>query len=143
MNDTPDLSVHDNRLIGYEVHCQNRRIVLHTEYLDAPEYHESTDVVFHDVTCYFFENDSEFGTIIFGIDDVSALDIYDQNIQRFLDNLCYGWPGNWAKSRETAATYFDDHQVCGFELTSSCGMTGWVLAREMRLVSREKPWISE
>ncbi|MFM8682673.1 MAG: hypothetical protein ACKOEG_02655, partial [Chthoniobacterales bacterium] len=69
----PEISVHDNSLVAYEVLAKETKVVLHTECL-AREPHEFTDIVFEEVLAYDFENDL-FGTIIFDVKevDLSAL----------------------------------------------------------------------
>ena len=62
-------SVHDNRIIAYEVDAESRRIILHTRF-DGRTPIEYTDVVFNGVLAYKFENDN-FGNIILDIEEVS------------------------------------------------------------------------
>jgi hypothetical protein len=64
----PHRSVHDNNVYAFAVLCEQRRIVLHTEYRDggAEEY---TDVVFDGVVAHHFEDVLE-GNILFGVEEV-------------------------------------------------------------------------
>ena len=123
-----DISIHDNHLISYCVLSNAKEIHLHTSFrhLGTPEY---TDVVFTDVVAYQFEYDS-FGTILFDIVEVDPASIYNGDKARFLDGAKYGWPGPW-RNDEQALDYLSQHGVKGFELQSSCGMSGWVLAQSM------------
>jgi hypothetical protein len=41
-----------------------------------------------------------------------------------------GAPGPWAESLETASTYLLEQKIQAFDLSSSLGLSGWVLARE-------------
>jgi hypothetical protein len=65
------LSIHDNLLVSYEVHCEQRTITLRTEYRVENKPTEFTNVVFEGVQGYHFENDA-FGNIIFDVTDVPA-----------------------------------------------------------------------
>jgi hypothetical protein len=127
-----ELSVHDNRLISYEVLCARRQIVLHTEFRDRGEPFEFTDVIFNGVAAYDFFHDSDMGTIIFDIPEIAPMNIYLAHADQFLEGKRHGWPGEWARSAELAAEYFEQNHVKGFELDSSCGMSGWVLAQDMQ-----------
>ena len=139
MNDSDDISIHDNQLISYEVFCERREIHLHTEFRDRGEPFEFTDVIFTGVVAYDFWHDSDIATIILDIAEVAPTDIYAEHAEQFRDGIRYGWPGEWAESTEAAATHFQRHTIRGFELSSSCGMTGWVLAINMqkRLISKD------
>lgn len=136
MNEAKKISVHDNVLVSYEVLCERREIRLCTEFRDRGEPYELTDVVFIGVVAYDFWHDSEIGTIIFDITEVPASDIYDQHADQFHAGIRYGWPGKWAKSPEIAAAHFNQHSIRGFEISSSCGMSGWILACDMHKLIR-------
>jgi hypothetical protein len=131
-----EISIHDNRLVSYEVFCERREICLRTEFRDRGEPFELTDVFFTGVAAYDFWHDSDIGTIIFDITEVPAVDIYAEHADQFREGVRYGWPGDWADSAETAASFFVGHGIRGFELASSCGMSGWVLARDMKMETR-------
>ena len=128
VNEIPEISVHDNRLVSYEVLCRQRAIHLRTEFQDGGGPFEFTEIIFTGVAAYDFWHDSVSGNIIFDIDEVSPSDIYADHGQQFRDGLRYGWPGDWAATAESAAAYFLQHLIRGFELSSSSGMSGWILA---------------
>jgi hypothetical protein len=65
------LSIHDNLLISYEVHCENRIITLHTEYRVASKPSEFRDVVFEGVQGYSLKNDA-FGNILLDLSSISV-----------------------------------------------------------------------
>jgi len=121
------------------VRCQRREIRFHTEYRDQGEPYERTEVIFTGVACYDFERDSDLGTILFDIEEVRASDIYDAHGEQLRAGVRYGWPGCWAESAESAAAYFQEHGILGFQISSSCGMCGCVLAQHMQNVIRADP----
>jgi hypothetical protein len=124
-----ELSVHDNILLAYTVDLKKREIVFQTEYPhDPPEF---TDVIFSGVDCYSFKHDSVLGTIIFDFEDATPLGIYDDFGTELIAGIPWGWPGDWAKTRESAAEFFAEEGIKAWYLASSLGMTGWILARSM------------
>lgn len=42
-----------------------------------------------------------------------------------------GWPGNWADSLENAQLFCKTEKVTGYDLETSHGMDGWVLAKSV------------
>jgi hypothetical protein len=134
VNSSHEISIHDNFLVSYEVLCKRREIRFHTEFRDRRESFERTDVIFTGVACYDFEHDSHIETIIFDIDEVPPIDIYREHAEQFQSGVRYGWPGEWGASAELAAAHFQQHGIRGYELSSSCGMSGWVLAQSMQKV---------
>jgi hypothetical protein len=129
-------SIHDNFLVSYEVLCDRREIRLQTRYGDTVEPLEVTEVTFSGVACYHFEHDTPFGNVIFDISEYSADDIYRRHVDLLRAGLRYGWPGKWAESVESATAYFQKEHIRGFVLEASCGMSGWILAGDMRKVPR-------
>jgi hypothetical protein len=124
-------SVHDNRIIAYEVDAERRRIILHTRFDDRTPT-EYTDVMFDGVLAYRFENDN-FGNIIQGIEETSLSQLLSDNRNVFEDGKKYGWPGVWNESPEASLYYFESNRAKAFEISSSFGLDGWVIAESCRL----------
>ncbi len=130
------LSIHDNILISYTVSEQEKTVLLET-YYDADQPFEYTNVLFTDVLAYFFENHSLYhGTIIYGVEEDNAESVLESNWQRFEDGKKWGWPGPWADTKEKAQSYFKDHSIKAYYLSSSLGMCGWILAKKMEIFSK-------
>jgi hypothetical protein len=128
------LTVHDNWLISYEVQCEARTIVLRTKNPAKNEPTKLINVVFEGVQGYRFENDA-FGSII--------LDLETMPVERFLKEYgaeisesyrMAGSPGPWAGNLEAAPAYFGGQGVRAFVLSSSYGLSGWVLAQEISIL---------
>ena len=131
-----ELSVHDNFLVSYEVLCEQREIRLHTEYrdvaLDAP--FEYTDVVFRGVFAYHFQQDT-LTNILFDIEEVAVASIL-ADAQALLDaGRAYGWPRIEGSPSPALEAYLSANDVRGFEIASSYGLGGWVLAQSMEFIA--------
>jgi len=131
------VSIHDNQLVSYEVHCAKRTITLRTEHRVENKPTEFTNVVFEGVQGYHFENDA-FGNIILGL--VAAplewlLTEYGTQISE--SYRMAGSPGTWAANLTAAPEYLRGHGIKGFILSSSYGLSGWVLAKEISITSTQ------
>lgn len=125
-SDTP--TIHDNTLLGYNVDSRFRKITVQTE---RPESEGRVDVIFSEVTGYLFEHDP-FGTIFYGIEEVDPNLLMKNNWDLIQDGCREsGWFGAWAQSLERATAHFAANSIKGYELSSSIGMSGWVLAKSM------------
>ncbi|HTO70379.1 MAG TPA: hypothetical protein VMR31_11010 [Myxococcota bacterium] len=127
----PERSIHDSRVISYEVDGERRRIVLHTRF-DERVPVEHTDVIFEGVLAYHFENDN-FGNILFSIEEVPVAQLVAGCRSLFEEGSKFAWPGPWNESPESS---LDHIRSCGgkaFELSSSYGLDGWVIAESYRV----------
>jgi hypothetical protein len=130
-------SIHDNHLLRYEVDQQNRTITLVTESSDT-ENSTLVAVVFSNVTAYSFASDSfELGTILFGIEEIPAHSIVDDDADMFETGRKYGWPGHWNRSLQEAKQHLRSEQFKGFEISSSIGLFGWIIAESVQLVEKD------
>ena len=127
-------SVHDNLLVSYEVHCERREIRMLTEYHYDSAPVAQTVVLFTGVEAYYFQHDC-FGTILGDIEEVSAESILTKRLAEFQEGYhLSGWPRFWRKSLDDVQRYLREQATRGFEISSSIGMTGWVLARDMQMI---------
>lgn len=127
-----EISIHDNQILSYCVSAEKAEIRLHTFFSDH-EPHEYTDIVFADVAAYYFENDN-FRTIIFGVDEIDLLALYTESKELFDRGRNYGWPGPWNTSEDALLDYLNQREIKAFALSSSYGMSGWILAKTMLIV---------
>jgi hypothetical protein len=131
-------SVHDNLLISYEVQCEARTITLRTEYRESDRPTKFTNVIFEGVEGYSLQNDA-FGNIIFDVESVSVDALLTQFGAEITESHRMGGsPGPWAANLDSAKGYLSERGIRGFLLSSSYGLSGWVLAREMSLLSGER-----
>lgn len=125
------LSVHDNLLISYEVRCDVRTILLRTEHRVKNEPSEFVNVIFKGVQGYCSENDA-FGNIIFDVETVAIDQFLKEHGTEISESYrMAGALGPWAANLETASAYLLEQRIQGFNLSSSFGLSGWVLAREI------------
>lgn len=131
-------SVHDNRLVSYEVQCEARSITLRTEYREQNQPTEFTNVIFEGVQGYSFQNDA-FGNIIFDVESVSVETLLTHFGAEIAEShRTGGSPGPWAANLASAPEYLSKSGIKGFFLSSSYGLSGWVLAKEMSVMNGEQ-----
>lgn len=125
------LFVHDNLLISYEVQCETRLITLRTEFRAENEPTEFTNIVFKGVQGYSFENDA-FDNIIFDVQTI-PMELFLREYGAEISESYHmaGSPGPWAENLGTASEYLQKQGIQGFILSSSYGLSGWILAREV------------
>jgi hypothetical protein len=131
-------SIHDNLIVSYEVQCETRRIVLHTEYHAFDKTTEYTDIVFTGVEGYHFENDA-FSNIILNLEEVRVAQILSEYYGQISESYRKaGAPGPWAANLDGASEFLSKKGIKGYLLSSSIGLSGWVLAREVSIVPTSK-----
>ena len=124
-------SIHDNRVVSYKVDGERRQIVMHTRFEDR-EPIEHTDLVFEGVLAYHFENDN-FGNILFGVEEIPVSQLVASNRSLFEEGVKYAWPGPWNTSAEVSVQHFEFEGAKAFEISSSYGLVGWVVAKSYRI----------
>ena len=119
-------SVHDNRIKSFTVDGEARTLTLRT----VTESGSPVDLVFSGVEAYFLEHDN-FGNIILAIEEFPVSRLIEENRERFENGRRFGWPGPWNQSLEASLRHFEATAARAFELSSSYGMTGWVVCQEL------------
>ncbi len=136
-------SLHDNLLISYHVDCERRTIRIRARRPQWPNrFDQDRLIAFNGVEAYQFQNDA-FGNIIHDIDRISLKEFISRfgfEIERSYSGA--GAPGPWAADLEAALITLGARQVQGFILSSSYGLSGWILAQSVS-VERDTPLRSE
>ena len=130
-----EASVHDNFVYAYSVDCEGRRLTLHTAYRDR-EPHEFTDVVFRDVVAHHLERVLP-GNILFDVEEADVAAVVRDNEHMLAESWRYGWPpveyrgdpGELVKALKASS-------VRAYTVSSSYGLSGWVLAGACERVTR-------
>lgn len=120
-------SFHDDYLIGYAVDCETRQISMRVRScLDKNVVHK---VVFSGVEGYHFENDA-LANIIFELLQISLEEFVATYGLELSDSFrTSGALGLWVTNLETAPHALKAREISSFVLSSSIGMSGWVLAK--------------
>ena len=122
-------SLHDNLLVAYEVDCEGRRIKIRARRPQWPNHFDRDRIiVFTGVEAYQFQNDA-FGNVISSVEQISVEELisrFGAQIER--SYIEAGAPGTRAFDLSTAAVTLGTQQTQGFMLSSSYGLSGWILA---------------
>jgi hypothetical protein len=120
-------SFHDDLLISYTVDGDARQIELKVR-----RWSDQTvrSIVFSGVEGYSFENDA-FGNIIGELEVVSVETILSTYGSQIAESYrLAGAPAPWAADLAAAGDLLTSRAVQGFVISSSYGLSGWILARE-------------
>jgi hypothetical protein len=134
----PDLSVHDNQVYALVVDFDGRRVVLHTTYrgTEPPEF---TDVVFQDVLTHYFEHALP-GNILYDVEEVGIDQFVLGNGPLFETSWRYAWPPiEYGGNLDTLAAGLAARSTRAYSISSSYGLSGWVLAGSCERRPRQKP----
>jgi hypothetical protein len=131
-------SLHDNFLVAYEVNCEARQIKLHAKRdprVPGNEGQPTRVIVFNGVEAYRFENDA-FGNIVFSLEVTPVETLLSQHGLQIAESYrLAGAPGPWAADMVAAPGVLAAKGVQGFILSSSYGLSGWILAKEALVTS--------
>ena len=128
------LSVHDNLLVSYEVQCEKRVITLRTEFREKSKTKEFTNVVFKGVEAYHFQGDA-FGNIIFDVAEFPTEQLLKDFGSEVSELYRYNARPEWASNLASAPEHLESEGIKGFVLSSSYGLGGWILAKEMSIIA--------
>ena len=122
-------SWHDYHLVGYSVDGETQRITLKVVW----PYETTTDILsasieFSGVEGYFLEHDLG-GNIIFSIEICPLKPFLAENATFFEREQKWGWPLFWKGSIEATSQYLESKQAQLWELSTSYGLSGWLLAK--------------
>jgi hypothetical protein len=132
MNSLP--SIHDHSLLEYRVDLANRRITLTTlpEKARSRPNIEPLSTVFEGREGHHFDAVSS-GVIFSDIEEIPLAEfIKSHQIEFDATSKLVGAPAWWRGSTDEAEAYLAARHVHAFEINSSYGFSGWVLATEVR-----------
>lgn len=86
--------------------------------------------MFSEVEGYFFEHDLG-GNILYAISEESLEMFLVQNANYFEQEKKWGWPLFWLGTIEKTLDRLSSKGVKCFEISSSYGLSGWILASEV------------
>lgn len=118
-------SLHDHEIYKYEVLSSERKIVLHSKF-ELNSKQELGTVVFEGVLGHHFEHALE-GNIVLSLEETDKSVFYNHNktgLQRYQK---YGLPLDTTSS-SAFKNDMKSKALKVFQIFSSCGLAGWVLA---------------
>jgi hypothetical protein len=127
--------IHDSLLVAYSVNSESGELVLSCQ----PHHGCGTapfSVVFAGVAAHCFEAPL-LPAILFDITQVPATDLLKTEWPAIESGFkqC-GWPGAWAETLAGAVGYSAASDLHAFQIESSYGLSGWVLARSAGVAGR-------
>ncbi|MDN4604094.1 hypothetical protein P5G61_22830 [Paenibacillus sp. F6_3S_P_1C] len=128
-------SVHDNIILSYEVDLENEFIRMRTRSYHS-DLSEDTDIFFSDVLAHSFDTPMQ-GSIIFDIDDVGLDHFINYNRELLEKGKGQGWPITYKTDEELESKLIEgEYQY--FVITSSYGLSGWVLAKKVEMITKQR-----
>jgi hypothetical protein len=118
-------------LIGYTVDGRKAKIMFNVlwPYKTLTDVKEAT-IVFSGVAGYFFENDLG-SNILYSIEECPLDEFLREQSHMFEEGRKWGWPKFLkATAEETLSRLVENGLKC-FEISSSYGLRGWVVASEV------------
>jgi hypothetical protein len=130
-------SVHDNIVYAYVVNCEQRQLTLHTAYRDR-EPHEFTDLIFREVVAHFFENVLS-NNILFDVEESGVASVVHAQAAIFKESWRWGWPPiEYNGDLAVLTATLQAQQVRAYSISSSYGLSGWILAGSYDQLSRSE-----
>ena len=126
--------VHDSLLVAYSVDSSIGEIFLSVE----PQYDSAPapfTIHFSGAAAHSFET-PHLPAILYGITQISAAELIRSEwpaIER--GYKLGGWPGPWASSLAAALAFLEASDLNGFQIESSFGLSGWILAKSAKIVA--------
>jgi hypothetical protein len=121
-------SWHDYHITGYFVEGERRRITFDVSWpYDLSTDIKRTSIVFSGVEGYFFEHDLGVN-VLYSISEEQLEAFLSQNAERFEKERKWGWPLFWRGAIGTTLEHLNSRNVKCFAISSSYGLSGWVLA---------------
>ncbi|HHR2582198.1 TPA: hypothetical protein ACSY4C_00310 [Listeria monocytogenes] len=126
--------VHDNIIKSYQVDFENEQLRLRTEYSYVDKVNENTDIIFESYLAHLFENEQK-DSIIFDIEECTPTLFYEQNQELIEKNRNYCWPISYhtTNTKKELVKFIHKNGYKVFEISSSYGLCGWVLAKDMQV----------
>lgn len=127
MNDT--FSLHDSRIISYNVDIQNKTLKMITQNLDEEPY----EVIFDEVLSHYFENVIS-DNIIFDIEEISVNTFIENQKDLIENSLPYGFPVSVEPiTTKELKKYLVDKNFKVYDISSSIGLCGFIIAKDMHI----------
>ena len=133
-------TIHDNIIKSYCVDFEAETIVIKTifhNHMDKTI--ENTDIIFTAYLTHIFGNETK-DSIIFDIKEYPLHLFLERESELLKDNQSYGWP-IFYKTENELVEFLQTHDYKIFEVASSYGLCGWVLAKQMDIIVNKQSFI--
>jgi len=125
--------VHDSQVLAYSADSRSGEVLLHLR--EGNEGSPLFDLRFHGVVAHQFPYPL-MPSWVYDLATVSADELLEREWTAIAEGFrLVGWPGHWADSLASAQAYCRQQGVTGYDLETSYGMTGWVLAKSVERTS--------
>jgi hypothetical protein len=128
--------VHDSLLVAYSVNSESEELVLSLQ----PHHGSASSpfkVIFSGAVAHCFDA-PHLPAILYDIEAVTAEQLFTEHWQHIeRGQKANGWPGPWAATLATATQFARSSNLQGFYVSSSYGLSGWVLAKLAEVVASE------
>ena len=126
-------AIHDSQVVAYSADSRSGRVELVLR-AGPKEDDPLLRLVFSGVAAHQFEHPL-MPSWVFGLEELAGDDL----LRREWKNLqvgyrLNGWPGHWADSLDKAVAFCAENGLKGFDLESSHGFDGWVLAQSVEII---------
>jgi len=130
--------VHDNVIVSYQADFESEQLILKTKYYYDGAACENTDIIFKGYFTHIFSNEQK-GSIIFGIEERMSTYFCERERELIEKNRKHCWPINYQTpdTKGELNKFIQDNGYKVFDISSSYGLCGWVLAKRMEIVVSE------
>lgn len=124
-------SWHDYHLVGYSVDGRSATLAFEVRWPYATETDvKAATIMFSGVVGYVLENDLG-SNILYGIEERPLGQFLTEQRSRFEESQRWGWPTFWKGTVEETLSDLATARIKCFDVSSSYGLSGWVLANEV------------
>src|SRR6267143_541898 len=120
-------SWHDYYVTGYVVDGGGGTITFVLRAPSETTNDEASRLTVHGVKGYFLEHDLG-SNIVFEIKEGGLAEFLDENAPLFNEEKKWGWPLFWKGSTSTTMEYLSQNHAKLWEISTSYGLSGWVVA---------------
>ena len=125
--------IHDNAILSYQVNFETETLILKTQYYIGDTC-ENTDVVFTGYLNHiFYDIASENQNIVFDIEEYPMNRFLEHEFELLEKRNNYCWPLSH-KNMDEVINFFQSNAFKVYSIDSSCGLWGFVIAKEMDVV---------
>jgi hypothetical protein len=137
------ISVHDNHVYGFATSFTKQRFTLHTKFPREKQETEFTDVVFNGVVAMQLDDICLTQSILGEIYEKSAAEFFQafENVfkveEKWGNKFSYLWLPFKYEGKEDFVAKISEHFLVCFEIESSWGLNGFVIAKNCARISRD------